>query len=146
MNIEEKQLLLKDICARFPYGVKVEATHLLYEGYGKEKHQTGVNKRIGILSGFGYLNDVIVSFEDYTWDSFSPQDIKPYLRPMSSITEDEMTCLADNTDFMYSFGVRYYDKTPEYYDFLNSHHFDYRGLIEKGLAIEVTKENNPYKE
>lgn len=31
-------------------------------------------------------------------------------------------------------------------DWLNSHHFDYRGLIEKGLAIEVTKENNPYKD
>ena len=31
------------------------------------------------------------------------------------------------------------------YEFFNSHHFDYRGLIPKGLAIEVTKENNPYK-
>jgi hypothetical protein len=30
------------------------------------------------------------------------------------------------------------------YDWLNAHHFDYRGLIEKGLAIEVTEENNPY--
>ena len=34
----------------------------------------------------------------------------------------------------------------EGFDWLNAHHFDYRGLIEKGLAISVTKENNPYKE
>ena len=29
-------------------------------------------------------------------------------------------------------------------DWLNSKHFDYRGLILKGLAIAVTEDNNPY--
>lgn len=67
--------------------------------------------------------------------------IKPYLRPMSSITEEERKIFAKllfsdlsgvNEDFYKSI------------DYLNSIHVDYRGLIEKGLAIEVTHKNNPY--
>ena len=61
---------------------------------------------------------------------------KPYLRPMDSMTEEEYAEFGYDT-------LRY---TIQDIDWLNAHHFDYRGLIEKGLAIEVTKENNPYKE
>ncbi len=59
--------------------------------------------------------------------------VRPYLRSMSSMTEEER---------------KYFQKLAFPYDFvdaLNKHHFDYRGLIPKGLAIEVTEENNPYK-
>ena len=60
----------------------------------------------------------------------------PFLRPMSSMTKKE---------------EEEFNNLPIYHseylkvDFYNSHHLDYRGLIEKGLAIEVTKENNPYE-
>ena len=62
--------------------------------------------------------------------------IKPFLRPMSSMTEEEKdtydTLLACNAPWVVN-------------DWLNANHFDYRGLIPKGLAIAVSKENNPYK-
>ena len=75
--------------------------------------------------------------------------IKPYLRPMSSMTEEELK--EYHKTFFYH--ERYDNEhktgqncsiTFETYDWLNKHHFDYRGLIKKGLAIAVTEENNPY--
>ena len=60
---------------------------------------------------------------------------KQYLRPMSSMTEEE------NNHYINTF-ICMWDAV----DWLNEHHFDYRGLIEKGLAIEVTEVNNPYKD
>jgi hypothetical protein len=71
--------------------------------------------------------------------------IKPYLRPMSSMTEEEykeFSVLAVGTHLFKGPLIPSYDTL----DWLNKHHFDYRGLIKKGLAIGVTKENNPYKE
>ena len=106
MEREEKQLLLKDLCARLPYGVKVQSS----------------NGEISIL-----INPPCVIQDD----NFN---FKPYLRPMSSMTEEEKA---------YFFAIN--EQPVTCIDWLNSHHFDYRGLIEKGLAIEVTDENNPYK-
>ena len=112
MTQEDKDLLLKDLCTRLPYGVLV------------------LNKD----------GDV----ESFTWqelkefgDGYIP---KPYLRPMSSMTEEEK---GEYQAFFNYDGVEY---PEEYIDWLNAHHFDYRGLIEKGLAIAVTEKNNPYKE
>ena len=131
MTQEEKQLLLKDLCARLPYGV-----HGAYSwkcGNPYERELTG-----------NLMSELINSF-DSTCDS----EFKPYLRPMSSMTEEEENefislnavpspCLLPNHTRM----SWYSNATMT--DWLNEHHFDYRGLIEKGLAIEVTEENNPY--
>ena len=68
--------------------------------------------------------------------------IKPYLRPMSSMTETEID---EFTQFDVYANGEYIMSNYEMIDWLNKYHFDYRGLIEKGLAIEVTEENNPYK-
>ena len=67
---------------------------------------------------------------------------KPYLRPLSSMTEEEKKRCDDILTKMY-----YHEKSTlgDISDYLNSIHVDYRGLIPKGLAIAVTKENNPYK-
>ena len=126
MTKQDKQLLLRDLCARLPYNVCV---HIRYkEGepcYGK------------------------LTPKDIQWfiDS-NIEVIKPYLRPLSSMTEEEreefrvggvMSHNIQNDSWAIS------AFTPEAYDWLNAHYFDYRGLIPKGLAIEVTKENNPYK-
>lgn len=73
-----------------------------------------------------------------------PGDALPYLRPMSSMTEEE----EDEYDSMFSNARRIYcnceyydtvqeDDIPDFIDWLNAHHFDYRGLIEKGLALEA---------
>ena len=62
--------------------------------------------------------------------------IKPYLRPISSITEEEKEYFG--IPFT-SEGLVTLTDTVECMDWLNAHHFDYRGLIEKGLALEAPK-------
>ena len=109
MKKEEKLLVIKDLCARQPYGVRV-------------KH----GRTISVLS-VNIMFDIIA-------EGTIP---KPYLRPSSSMTEEEKKELYDMCDVMYHFGMKLYDKTPEFYDWLNAHHFDYRGLIEMNLAIEA---------
>lgn len=69
--------------------------------------------------------------------------VKPYLRPMSSQTSEEREELNNILEYQYCSDD---SCMCEATDWLNAHHFDYRGLIDKGLAIEVTKENNPYKD
>jgi len=103
MTQKEKQLLLKDLCARLPYGVKVDVSSV--EEW-KELTLTPF-----ILSN--YYDDI--------------EKIKPYLRPMSSMTEEEYTEFGYDT-------LRY---TMQDIDWLNAHHFDYRDLIEKELALEA---------
>lgn len=106
---QDKELLLKDICARLPYGVVCD----IYNA-------TCTIKERLVFSGLArFIDDTIC--------------LRPYLRPMSSMTNEER---------------KYFQTLAFPYDFvdaLNKHHFDYRGLIDKGLAIAVTKENNPYK-
>ena len=117
MTQEDKELLLKDLSARLPYGVIV--AHKSRES----------EERISL----GYGNIEYVAELGIGWW----KDCKPYLRPMSSMTEEE--------EFELNETKCYTQLTLRSYDWLNAHHFDYRGLIERGLAIAVTKENNPYK-
>ena len=71
------------------------------------------------------------------------EEFKMYLRPMSSMTEEEEKEYEEWHEELEEGRIKDW-KYGEYIDWLNAHHFDYRGLIEKGLAIEVTEENNPY--
>ena len=140
-----KHLLLKDLCARLPYGVKVE--HLLHAPNNpSELFGVDVDKQILYCDHKGREEWYKVDF------------IKPYLRPMSSMTEEEKNYIdhrwgADNygnitTYSSYEGGVSEIELADivGFQDWLNKNMFDYRGLIEKGLAIEVTEENNPYKD
>lgn len=122
MKEKDKELLIKDLSARRPYGVIVQ-----YKG-----HNTIVKNKL--LTG----SDLDCNMEYY----------KPYLRQMSSMTEEEMVefkRLNGECDEMPTFD---YIPVEHYriFDWLNKNMFDYRGLIPKGLAIAVTKENNPYKD
>ena len=131
MTEEDKELLLRDLCARLPYGVCV---HVRYkEGepcYGK------------------------LTPRDIQWFIDSKiENIKPYLRPMSSMTEEEREEWADlfNLELDKLNEIDDEDKAEElapYYfgkshqvsiDWLNAHHFDYRGLISIGIALEAPK-------
>ena len=124
---EEKDLLLKDLCARLPYGVKIELTWwVMGEGM--------------------YINTTLEPdhIEQLLNDEDGDTEIKPYLRPMSSMSGEEIKkykSLNDALDENYEVHI---DNAYPAFDWLNEHHFDYRGLIDKGLAIEVTEENNPY--
>ena len=126
MKQEDKELLFKDLCARLPYHVRVK-----------------VWLKIGTTEE-GFL-DLEHNYADVLQDAFyhnEIKEIKPYLRPMSSMTEEENKRYDDILTKMY-----YHEKSTlgDISDYLNSIHVDYRGLIPKGLAIEVNESNNPYK-
>ena len=128
MTQEEKSILLKDLCARLPYSVKV-----LYEGQIKE------------IQYIEPLYNELKLLDDSSNYTIGIKDIKPYLRTMSSMTEEEKVEYCDLQDkFLLS---SQYPVTCGYdlFDWLDKNMFDYRGLIPQNLAIEITEENNPYK-
>ena len=151
MTQEEKELLLRDLCARLPYGVKCQIDY-----DNEEDTDLGIER---------YRDDRIVSVCTETEEIglyeaseyFYPEYIKPYLFPLSSITKEMM-----EEPNIYGF-FKYRDTianvghleskngvSEEIYtyidiesvsvliEFFHSHHIDYRGLIEKGLAIDAT--------
>lgn len=131
MAQEDKELLLKDLCARLPYGVIVETP--------KEKgHVCDINLTI-------FETKVGVNINATGRDKFNIEDIKPYLFPMSSMTEGQKMFLKQQNWCIAISTSGTVETTIEGIDWLNKNHFDYRGLIPMGLAIPVTKENNPYK-
>ena len=131
MTQEDKELLLKDLCARLPYGVKI-----LHEGWNFEwdDELSTVEKVVGIDEDFIYTKVINThngeEYRDDKWpiDTF---DDKLFLRPMSSMNEEQ------NKEWLYTLSSDY-NITYDTVDWLNKNHFDYRGLIEKGLAIDAT--------
>ena len=129
MTKEEKQLLLKDLCSRIPYRTFVQLNPGAYN-----KPETCI--LTGVHGEKVHLN--------VDSDPFRIDHIKPHLRPMSSMTEEE------NEELKYEIelelqalegeeGHNTVSAAPAAFeiDFYNKHHFDYRGLIRKGLALEA---------
>lgn len=138
MTQEDKQLLLKDLCARLPYDVKVCIK--------LPNHQEKIfEEYIGDLKEITRYGGYLVNSKGVDYRSFN-LDIKPYLRPMSSMTEEEKEELyhyycneiADNLNTPnLTWEVRCCVSNSFGTDWLNAHHFDYHNLIEKGLALEA---------
>ena len=143
MEKKDKELLLKDLCARLPYGVKVCYITLPDE-------MPKVWDLIGMPSP--HLADIIVEGKYRFAACDVEENIRPYILPLSSMTEEEqheydnlrLDNLALPKVHLY-YPMRWHTMDYLHVDWLNANHFDYRGLIEKGLAIKVTPENNPYK-
>ena len=129
MTQEDKKLLLVDLCSRLPYGVIC---------YDEAQNETGIFKQFE-YEGFGRIhNGRGMRYIEH---------IHPILRPMSSMTEEEENEYRNIDNRSYSCPMDYaHIPASERIDWLNAHHFDYRGLIKKNLAIAVTPENNPYIE
>lgn len=134
MTQEDKQLLIKDLCARLPYGVKAICDVSPNEMFDELRQNDGRECFIDINS----INGDKIEFrdeEEYV-DWWMPICyIRPYLRPMSSMTEEEYKELYYTIRPLYD-GKPYESEAADI-DFFNVHHFDYRGLIEKGLALEA---------
>ena len=135
MTQEDKELLLKDLCARLPYNVICTDS----------RHGDSRITEIDIVEETIYCDD----FDEY----IKIDKCKPYLRPMSNMTKGEKRELinirpyyVNENDIVIGVQCNSFAQISECQEWLNKHHFDYRGLIEKGLAIAVTEENNPYKE
>ena len=129
MTQEDKDLLLKDLCGRLSYNVKV-----LYE-----------NKVFSVDYISAIYEEIKLDILDnYTIDI---SEVKPYLFPMSSMTEEQKkeyrkVCELD-TEILLKHPM---DETPfpalyNSQDWLNKNRFDYRGLIPKGLAEDATDKN-----
>ena len=113
MTNEEKQILMIDLCPRLPYGFTVHR----------------------------YSDNCDITFGENELDEFSHfleysegKEFKPYLRPMSSMTEEEKKKVHY---FVESHKLGNCSRSGAISDYLNSIHIDYRGLIEMGLALEV---------
>ena len=129
MMQKDKNLLLQDLCARLPYGVKIEIT------YSKDSGSS-LRSRL-CCEGINTLDtNILWLFQQ------SEVYIKPYLFPLSSMTEEQKK----EYNSLRSIGVdecgdiTYFD-TFESVDWLNKNYFDFRGLIPKGLALDATELN-----
>ena len=124
---EYKELLLRDLCARLPYGVKLD-----FYSRAMNEHL------VSILLGIEPNNDdkpIIAKVNNGAY-TLGQDHIKPYLRPMSSMTEEEREEYKHIAPgIVIEDGIRL--PNINQINWLNAHHFDYRGLIEKGLAIEA---------
>lgn len=134
MTQDEKQLLLKDLCGRLPYGVKVKYRDSILElGYSL------------------YAIDGTIAFEKYPMIYFMDKidTVKPYLRPLSSMTAEEEyeyhqyknidyleICEMEHTEMLKTTALCFSRAT----DWLNKNGFDYRGLIPMGLALEAPED------
>ena len=139
MTQEEKQLLLVDLCARLPYMPKIK---IIYQQQGIKGTDEGNVSCDAIEHIVNDLRNGVIT------------DMQIYLRPMSSMTEEERKEYEDfiiHREHVNAQGQEWdidcfsFAGAPRLIDWLNEHHFDYRELIDKGLAIEVTEENNPYR-
>ena len=127
MTQEEKQLLLKDLCERQPYGVKCAAVT--------------TNNEPNTIGGYCEVFDDFYIREVDGW--FNISIIKPYLRHMSSMTEEEKEEFDKIMNLVEERCINAYGKGgyslafTELNDWLNKKMFDYRGLIPMGLALEA---------
>ena len=137
MTQEDKELLLKDLCARLPYGVKVNGVFL---NYNKDNGKI-LYEKCDKEFNYEHLNRY--------------ETLKPYLFPLSSMTEEQKKEISKRYKLHTYYGLcieianhseGYWDddnscNLQDYLwlvDWFNKNHFDYRGLIEKGLAIDAT--------
>ena len=124
MTQEDKELLLKDLSARLPYGVCYK--HLTWDDkYG----EIYIAAQIYSINTDGYMKNC------YDDETIYIDNVSPYLFPLSSMTEEQKK--------EYQYITERWMNDPAYsisdsIDWLNKNHFDYRGLIEKGLAIDAT--------
>ena len=146
---EQKELLLKDLCARLPYEVII---HYHWERKGTIVDVVDEDRKLD-FSDVESLKYILIEMQDNQFII----EWKPYLRPMSSMTKEELYevqgILGKGVEIREGFLLSVYSSINSFtylelqavFDWLNAHHFDHRGLIPMGLAIEVTEENNPYK-
>lgn len=143
MTQEEKEILIKDLCGRLPYGVKayIKNWSKLDRKYYEGVYTVGsVHPSLNDIYGYKENGsvEVILGYSDY--------DIKPYLFPLSSMTDEQREEIEDKLIFPSNSNggwveILHNDKynIPFWFiDFCNKNHFDYRGLIEKRLALDAT--------
>ena len=135
MTQEDKELLLRDLCARLPYGVRYR-----HFTWNDEFGEIYIAARIYSINTDGYVKNC------YDDETVYIDNVRPYLFPLSSMTEEQKKeynmLLTDIPTYEYEGGdivtvIESYDNWRSI-DYLTANHFDYRGLIPMGLAIDAT--------
>jgi hypothetical protein len=130
MKKEDKELLIKDLCPRLPYGLTID-----FGGIRMTLHDMKV---FHLYNGSDDIKDYICLINVFGDDDYvDVENIKPYLFPLSSMTEEQK----EEFDRLYTYDALIVEPQWELIDWLNKNHFDYRGLIEKGLVIDATNQN-----
>lgn len=149
MTQNEKELLLKDLCCRLPYGVVVQLDYLVHDEM--------------FLPDAEYDRIINIDVDTETiitngWSKYHIDEVRPYLFPMSSMTDEQIDELKDlcdmydpvndNDDYEdwgtclmtkhFMDDVHRFKFNFRLFDFLNKNRLDYRGLIPMGLAIDAT--------
>ena len=166
MNEKEKDLLIKDLCARIPYNVvgkcEIDASYdtsfdTVFQIHKFNAVLYGIKEDLLFVTPLIEDNDEQTYAEEEVADGVSILDFTPYLFPLSSMTDKQAkeiqeivgnpnnACIMRKTDGL-ELWLDYIDTDPtiwldtifEVKDYLNKNHFDYGGLIEKGLAIDAT--------
>lgn len=139
----ERVLLVKDLCARSPYGVKFRYKYIdnfFHESYGTSKLE-------GVLPPYHIVHSTLTGDEHL---KIEEDEIKPYLFPLSSMTEKQelmlslIVCRLEDSDQWRDGDMVYVDdryQLGDLLDFYHKNHLDYMGLIDKGLAIDATNLN-----
>ena len=135
LNTFDKELLLKDLCARLPYNVICQVE---FKENGK------YNSKVMLLSGI-FTDEAYFTTKD---GSIYSNEYKPYLFPLSSMTEEQedewyevfIDPLSKKLDRHTRQEYLQFQADAQAFgiEYLLKNHFDYRGLIEKGLAIDAT--------
>jgi len=128
MTPQEKAQLFVDLCARYPYGIIVKL----------DNDKILCVKEINFSNGDYFLT---LNSEDKRYIGIDVERIRPFLRPISSMTEEEKLEYK-STFYTYEDELGTKVSYPTYLstDWLIAHHFDFRGLIKLNLALEATKE------
>lgn len=122
MKQEQKELLLKDLCGRLPYGVKVQTTYI--NPQTKERRDIGTD----VLSTVE-ISMLIDGYEEH----------KPYLFPLTSMSEEQLVIYGDLCyAIIHSLAWDMQAALNELVDWLNENHFDYNNLIPMGLSLDAT--------
>ena len=160
LSIEEEELLFKDLSSRLLYKVTCKCYHVESQEQDGKPFVATYDETLQMMDADG-----LVFTDGFNYEI---DEVRPYLRSLSSMTEEEKIRLYQIAGFYYLSDFELQkdewkkfsdalsenklflpyptgDNLIKIYDWLNKHDFDYRGLIEKGLAIEITEDNNPYK-
>lgn len=135
MEVKDKALLIKDLSGRLPYGVYVE--HI----------RTGMRGHLHDLKVYPLYDKTDDHIYDYICttdflgdgDYFDIEAFKPLLLPLSSMTEEQRKEFATTLKYFPAEEIDFW--TLNTFDWCNKNHFDYRGLIPMGLAIDATGQN-----
>lgn len=163
MTQEDKELLLKDLCARLPYGVRgkceIDASYdksfdTIFQTHKFDAVVYGIKEDLLLITPLIEDIDEQQFAEEEVADGVDILDFKPYLFPLSSMTEEQCHKFyfgfieneIDYNDFKkYYFDGCLWNKLltsindcSDIIDWFNKNYFDYRDLIKKGLAIDAT--------